>query len=70
MKASELKQLTGDELTEKLNGIREEIFNLRMQKSTGQLERPVRLRLLRRDIARILTIMKEKERAKVQNGER
>jgi len=60
MKASELKQLTNDEVRDKMNGAIEELFNLRMQKSNGQLERPTRLRMLRRDIARMRTIMKEK----------
>ena len=55
MKMSDLKDLTPAELTAKSRDLRQELFNLRLQKASAQLEKPARLRLLRRDIARIET---------------
>jgi large subunit ribosomal protein L29 len=55
MKMSELKDFTPAELTAKSRDLRQELFNLRLQKASAQLEKPARLRLLRRDIARIET---------------
>ena len=55
MKMSELKDLTAIELTAKSRDLRQEMFNLRLQQTGGQLEKPNRLRLLRKDIARIET---------------
>ena len=52
---SELKDFTPAELTAKSRDLRQELFNLRLQKASAQLEKPARLRLLRRDIARIET---------------
>lgn len=57
MKMSELKDLTLPELAAKGNELRQELFNLRLQKATSQLEKPSRLRTLRRDVARIETQM-------------
>ena len=55
MKMSELKDFTPAELSAKGRDLRQELFNLRLQKASAQLEKPARLRLLRRDIARIET---------------
>ena len=55
MKMSELKDFTPAELTARSRDLRQELFNLRLQKASAQLEKPARLRLLRRDIARIET---------------
>jgi large subunit ribosomal protein L29 len=55
MKMSEIKDLSAQELTAKSRDLRQEIFNLRMQQASSQLEKPARLRLLRRDIARLET---------------
>ena len=55
MKMSELKDFTQTELTARSRDLRQELFNLRLQKASAQLEKPARLRLLRRDIARIET---------------
>ena len=63
MKATQIRELTSEELQQKYDETQQELFNLRMQKSTGQIENPSRLRLLRREIARVRTIMNEKERA-------
>ena len=55
MKMSELKDLTLVELTAKSRDLRQDMFNLRLQQASSQLERPHRLRLLRKDVARIET---------------
>ena len=52
---SEIKELTAQELTAKSRDLRQEIFTLRLQQASSQLEKPARLRLLRRDIARLET---------------
>ena len=57
MKASELKTKTPDELTSELTSLKKEQFNLRFQRASGQLENTSRVRQVRRDIARIKTII-------------
>ncbi|HCL71009.1 MAG TPA: 50S ribosomal protein L29 [Actinobacteria bacterium] len=59
--AGELRNLTQEELVTKLRESKEELFNLRFQGATGQLENHGRLRAVRKDIARIYTIMRERE---------
>jgi large subunit ribosomal protein L29 len=59
--AGELRNLTDDELVARLKECKEELFNLRFQGATGQLESHGRLRAVRKDIARIYTIMRERE---------
>ncbi len=59
--ATELRHLDDDSLEEKLSEAKEELFNLRFQAATGQLESHGRLRAVRRDIARIYTILRERE---------
>jgi len=59
MKAEELRRNSPQELQEQLEGLLKEAFNLRMQKATGQLARPSQVRTVRRDIARIKTVMHE-----------
>jgi large subunit ribosomal protein L29 len=61
MKARELRDLTAEELQKKKKDFKEEIFNLRFQHSTGQLENTARMKLLRRDVARIEMALREKE---------
>jgi len=63
MKSAELLQKTPDELKTQLLGLRKEAFNLRFQKATGQLENTARVREVRRDIARIKTILNAKQKA-------
>lgn len=53
--------MTGQELDNKLNDLKVELFNLRFQLATGQLDNPMRIKSVRKDIARIKTIMKERE---------
>jgi large subunit ribosomal protein L29 len=55
MKMSEIKDLNPQELTSKSRDLRQEIFNLRLQQASSQLEKPARLRTLRRDVARLET---------------
>ena len=59
--ASELRDLGDEELIQRVRESKEELFNLRFQMATGQLENNRRLRVVRRDIARIYTIMRERE---------
>jgi len=59
MKANDLRTGGAEELQTQLEELRREQFNLRMQKGTGQLSRPSQLRAVRRDIARIKTLMTE-----------
>jgi large subunit ribosomal protein L29 len=59
--AAELRELTDEELVLRVREAKEELFNLRFQMATGQLDNNRRLRTVRRDIARIYTIMRERE---------
>ena len=59
MKMSELREMTNEELNQQLETLREEMFNLRFQQSTNRMENPMRLKLVRRDIARIKTLLTE-----------
>ena len=59
--AAELRELTEEELVAKLRDSKEELFNLRFQMATGQLDNNRRLRVVRHDIARIYTILRERE---------
>ncbi len=60
MKVSELRNLSEDELTLKLTSLKKELFDLRMQAAGGKLDKPHRLRLVRIDVARILSLRREK----------
>lgn len=60
MKTNELRKLTTEELTKKVNESKEELFSLRMQKATGMLEKPSRIHELRKLVARINTILNER----------
>jgi large subunit ribosomal protein L29 len=62
MKATDLRDLTMDELRQKEQDLDVELFNLRFQLATSQLENPMRLPLTRKDLARVKTIIAEKER--------
>ena len=63
MKQSELKPLTDDQLSEQLGNLKREAFNLRFQAATSQLEKPSRVREVRRTIARIKTLQSERARS-------
>ena len=61
LKAHELHELSNDELVAKLKEAKEELFNLRFQLATGQLENPMRIHEVKKDIARIKTVQREDE---------
>lgn len=61
MKINEIRDLSEQELVEKLNSLKEELFNLRFQNATNQLENPMRIAAVKKDIAKVKTIIKEKE---------
>ena len=61
MKVNEIRNLSTAELTEKVAGLKEELFNLRFQLATGQLENPMRIRGVKKTIARIKTVQREEE---------
>ncbi len=61
-KASELRVLTVDELRQEEVNLRKELFNLNFQKVTGEMENPLRIRQVRRHVARVLTVINEKQR--------
>ncbi|MBS5890697.1 50S ribosomal protein L29 [Negativicoccus succinicivorans] len=61
MKVQEIRNLSAEEMNEKIAGLKEELFNLRFQHATGQLENPMRLREVKKTIARIKTVQRETE---------
>lgn len=64
MKASDLRNMTTEELRQKEKELRKELFNLRFQQATGEIQNPKRISIVRKSIARILTIITEKEKQK------
>jgi large subunit ribosomal protein L29 len=60
-KAAELRELPDDELLARVDAAKEELFNLRFQQATGQLDNPTRIRQVRHDVARIATVLRERE---------
>ena len=61
MKNSEIRKLTTEEINKKIDECKEELFNLRMKQATGSLEKPSRIKELRKLVARLKTILKERE---------
>ena len=61
MKANEVRKMSGEELQTKLQDLKKDLFNLRLQHATNQLDNPMRLAAVKKDIARIKTIIREKE---------
>ena len=61
MDLNKIRKMTDQERTAELEKMQQELFNLRFQHVTGQLENPVRMRVVKRDIARVKTIIREKE---------
>jgi large subunit ribosomal protein L29 len=60
-KAAELRDLPADELHARIDAAKEELFNLRFQLATGQLDNPARMRVVRHEVARIATVLRERE---------
>lgn len=61
MKAKEIRDMSLNELDQKLVGLKDELFNLRFQHATGQLENPMRIKEVKKTIARIKTVQRERE---------
>ncbi|WCK54770.1 50S ribosomal protein L29 [Aneurinibacillus sp. Ricciae_BoGa-3] len=61
MKANEIRDLTTAEIEQKVTSLKEELFNLRFQLATGQLDSPARIRQVRKDIAKAKTVLRERE---------
>ena len=66
MKVKEIRNLTTEQIVAKIKENKEELFNLRFQQATGNLEKPSRIRDLRHDVARLKTVLRERE---LNNGE-
>ncbi len=64
MKVNEIRELSNEEIETKIKEAKEEIFNLRFQKASGNLEKPSRLKELRHTVARMKTVLKERENIK------
>ncbi len=62
MKAKNIRELSQKELFNTLNDLKNELFNLRFQHATGQLENPMRIKVVKRDIARVNTVLRELEK--------
>ncbi|MEO0293736.1 MAG: 50S ribosomal protein L29 [candidate division WOR-3 bacterium] len=67
MKAKELREMTEVELNSVLHDLKEELFTLRFDKARGKLTNPARFKQLRKEIARVLTVLNEKRRSKSEN---
>lgn len=61
MRAKELREMTAQELNQKLNDLKGELFNIRFQLATGQLENPVKIKFVKKDIAKVKTVIRERE---------
>ena len=61
MKAKEIKSLSTEELTKKLDELKKDLFMLRMQHATNQLDNPLKIQTVKKDIARVKTILRERE---------
>ena len=66
MKAKEVREMTDQELEKKAQELKGELFNLRFQLATGQLDNPMRIKQVRKSIARIKTVLRERELKKVK----
>ena len=66
MKVAQVRDMTEDQLNDSLLDLKKEAFNLRFQKATGQLENTARQRQVRKDIARVQTVLKERTKAKAK----
>ncbi len=61
MKAIEVRKLSASELEEKLTGLKKDLFFLRMQHATNQLDNPIKINLVKKDIARVKTVIRQKQ---------
>ena len=68
MKVNEIRNLTTEEINKKIEETKEELFNLRFQQASGNLEKPSRIRELRKTVARLKTILREREMNKEEEA--
>ena len=68
MKAIELRDLSADELGAKVRDLSDQLFRMRIQKSMGQLEAPDKIRMVRRDLARVKTVLRQKQVPATEKG--
>jgi len=68
MKATEIRNLTTEELRDKENDLAQQLFALRLQRVTGQLESPAKVRQARRNLARVLTVLSERQTGDQHSG--
>lgn len=68
MIAKKIKELTDEEIVRKVSSYKEELFNLRFQMATGQLDNPMRIRDVRKNIARCKTVLRQREISRESNG--
>lgn len=68
LKAHELRELTDEELESKLHELKEELFSLRFKRTTGNIQNPLRLRTIGKDIAKVKTIQRERKSEKKTKG--
>ncbi len=68
MKAKEIRELSDTEIDRRIRDLKDELFNLRFQGATGQLENPVRIRQVKKDIARLKTVQRSRELAAGVDG--
>ena len=66
MKINELREFTEEELQQKLNDLKEEMLNLRFQKSLNRLENQMRIKVVKKDIARLLTLVTERQQSETK----
>ena len=66
MKTTEIREMSASELDSKLAGLKEELFNLRFRFATGQLDNPMTIKVVRRDMARVKTVIRQKEMEKAE----
>jgi len=68
MRASEIRDMTEQELQDKLKALKEELFNLRFQLAINQLDNPMRIKAVKKDIARVYTVIREQELESSKNA--
>jgi large subunit ribosomal protein L29 len=68
VKASELRAMTTEELMKKEQDLRKELFNLRFQQATGEIQNPLRIHAVKKDITRVLTIITEKSKQEINKN--
>ena len=68
LRAEKIREMTGEEIQQRILDLKEELFNLRFRNSTRQLDNPLRIREVRRDVARLMTVLREQEHGGAKQG--